>query len=269
MTVDFAAMKAKAKGSKEEGMCAVILGAGQAGKSTLIGTLGVPTLIIHTADESHSVTSAKIFNKEITGLCINDGCGPDEAMQKLDDILSSPDLFDHFKAVAIDSFSSIEMLIKQTAWLDNFCKSSSGKRDKYREPEAVLTRLQSIINTASDYRKKGGHVICTLPCHVKSQDGDGMAEVVEPVLSTYGTANAVPRMFSTVLLVSHTQVDGEIKRALVFDTKVQKVSKDLGGNVKKLLNFAPCVRGLSDEDTPTAFPPDLKKLVEFIKEAKK
>jgi hypothetical protein len=76
-------------------------------------------------------------------------------------------------------------------------------------------------------------------------------------------------MFSTVLLVSHAQVEGEIKRALVFDTKVQKVSKEQNGTIKRLLNFSPCCRGLSDQDTPSVFPPDLKKLVEFVKEAKK
>jgi hypothetical protein len=274
MTVDFAAMKKRAKGNKDEGMLACILGAGQAGKSTLLGTTGLPTLILHTSDESHGLMSAGIYNNDVTGVCINtddDGNAVEAevAFQKLLTILSDPSLIKHFGAVCLDSLSSVDILLKQTEFFKAFCREKGGVHNRFKEGEAILTALQMIVNATALYRKNGGNFLVTLAVDVKAVDGDGVAETIVPVLSTYGVANAVPRLFDTVLYTSQAVVDGAQKRALIFSTQATRVSKEAGGATKKTLNFSPCLRGISDEDTPDFMPADLSKLIAFMKEVRK
>lgn len=274
MVVDFAALKKASKGQKDEGLLACVLGAGQGGKSTLLGTLGLPTLILYTADEAHGVSSASIYNKDIVGVCLTqdeDGntVEAEVAFQKMLTILSDPDLPKHFGAVCVDSLSSVDILLKQTEYFKNFCKEKSGSHNKFKEGEAILSALQLIINATGAARKKGVHFLVTLAADIKAVDSEGLAEIISPVLSTYGVANAVPRLFNTILYVSQVNVDGEQKRALVFSTHASRVSKEANGSTKKTLNFSPCLRGIADDDTPDIMPADLSKLLAFIKEAKK
>lgn len=270
MVVDFKALKANAKKKTEgTGLCAVILGAGQAGKSTLLGTLPGNTLILHTKDEAHGVLSAGIYNKSVTGLCINpDDTSEDEALAIMLAVLGQPDLRDNFDCVCIDSISSVEMLIKASDGFKASCKSATGKYDKFAESGNLLMRIQELVNASSSFRNKGGHFLVTLPAHVKAVDADGGAETVEPMLSTYGVANSIPRMFDVVLFVTHAVVEGERRRVLDFGTEAKKDSKNVSGLVNKQLNFKSCLRGVPDADLPEMFPANLSKLLEFVKGTK-
>jgi hypothetical protein len=265
--VDFKAMKAAAKAKQTSaGLCAAVIGAGQTGKSTLLGTLPGTLLIIHTADESHGVESAKIYNKNVVGLCVNpEGVSADESIETLFSVLSQEDLRDHFDNVAVDSFSSFEALIKSSDGFKNSCKSpSTGKYDKFSESGNLLAKLQEIVSATGGFRDKGGNFLATLPAHVKAVDADGGAETVEPMLSTYGVANSVPRMFHQVLFVTQATVEGEKRRVLDFNTEAQKNSKEKSGSINKMLNFKSCIRGVPDSELPEVFPADLAKLLKFI-----
>lgn len=272
--VDFAALKAASKKKqKAEGQSFVVLGPSGSGKSSLMGSFGVPTLILYTSDESHSTQSSSIHNGDVTNVCIDrdddeESLNADQTLNKLFSILSDDCISDHFGAVCIDSLSSIDLIIKRSQYFDEFCKGGNGKRNDFKASEAVVSKLQEIFNATQHFRQKGTHFMCSLAAHVKSVDGDGNAEVVVPVLSSYGCAEAVPRLAGGVLYIGKTEVNGEMKRALIFSTQVSKVSKDLRGNVSKMLSFSPRLAGVPDEELPAALPADMSKVLQFIKEVK-
>jgi hypothetical protein len=272
--IDFKQMKAAAKSKQEsQGMLAVILGSSGSGKSTVCGTTGRPTLVIHTKDESHGPTSASTFNEEVVGYCINQDeegneLSADDAMERMYALLTAEDLSDNFGCVVFDSLSSIDLLIKKTSEFFEFCKTDKGKHSAYRETEAVLNQIQKLVTSTDSIRARGVHVLFTLAAHIKSMEADGTVETVAPVLSSYGCAEGMPRLFPAVLYVAPVVVDGEKKRAFLFNTQVKRESKDLAGRTTKMLNFSPRLAGIPDAEMPEMLPADFVKLQEFIKSVK-
>lgn len=272
--VDFAALKAASKKKqKAEGQSFVVLGPSGSGKSSLLGSFGCSTLILYTSDESHSKLSSSIHNGDITNICLDrteDGeqLSADDTLTKLLTILNSEDIAEHFGAVCVDSLSSLDLIIKRSEWFSDFCKGANGKRNDFKASEAVITKLQEVFNATQGFRQKGTHFMCTLAAHVKSLDGEGNAEVAVPVLSSYGCADNVPRLAGGVLFLGKTEIEGEIKRALIFSTTMSKVSRDLKGNVTKMLSFSPRLAGIADELIPSVLPANMSKVLQFIKEVK-
>ena len=254
--IDFRLLKTAAKNKRDTaGILAVIMGASGAGKSTACGTTGRPTLVLHTKDESHGPTSAATFNDEVVGLCLDmdeegNEVSADVAIEKLASVLQAEDLADNFGTVVVDSLSSIDLLIKKTTWFDDYCKNDKGRRNSFKEGEAVLTKIQDIVTLTDKIRSRGVHVLFTLAAHVKAMDADGVVETVAPVLSTFGVSEALPRLFPIVLYTAAVTVDGDRKRAFLFNTSVARESKDVSGRIKKLLNFQPRCAGIPDADMP-------------------
>ena len=192
---------------------------------------------------------------------------PDEAIAGLLEILRDPTLPENFAAVGLDSLSSVDLLIKKTAWYDEFLRGANGKKNDFKSSEAVVTKIQEIFAATEGFRAKGVHFLATLAALVKAET-NGEAEVVAPVLSSFGAAESLPRMAGVVLYVGKTDVDGEMKRALLFNVRVRRDSKDVRGTVQKMLSFNPRIAGVPDEDIPAAMPPNMTKLLEFIKSVK-
>lgn len=272
--IDFKQMKKAAKAKQEsQGMLAVVLGSSGSGKSTVCGTTGRPTLVIHTKDESHGPTSASTFNDEVVGFCINQDdegneLSADAAMGKMFSVLEADDLSDNFGCVVFDSLSSLDLLIKKTSEFSEFCRTDKGKHNTYKETEGVLNQIQKIVSATDTLRARGVHILFTLAAHIKAMEADGTVETVVPVLSSYGCAESMPRLFPQVLFVAPVTVEGEKKRAFLFNTQVKRESKDLGGRVVKMLNFSPRLAGIPDSEMPEMLPADFQKLQEFVKSVK-
>jgi GTPase SAR1 family protein len=273
MTVDFKAIKASAKSKRDsQGICGIAIGPSGSGKSSLIGSFPGSVLHLYTSDEGHALQSASIHGGDVVGYCIDrtdDGKvrDADEALNTLVSILRDPAIPDNFSAVGLDSLSSVDLLIKKTAWYDEFLRGANGKKNDFKSSEAVVTKIQEIFAATEGFRAKGVHFLATLAALVKAET-NGEAEVVSPVLSSFGAAEALPRMAGVVLYVGKTDVDGEMKRALLFNVRVKRDSKDIRGSIQKMLSFNPRIAGVPDDDIPVAMPPHMGKLLEFIKSVK-
>lgn len=271
--VNFAEMKKKAKDRRDsQGICGIAIGPSGSGKSSLIGSFPGTILHLYTSDEGHAVESASIHGGDVVGHCIDrneDGSikDPDDAINGLLAILRDPAIPENFAGVGLDSLSSVDLLIKKTAWYDDFLRGANGKKNDFKSSEAVVTKIQEIFAATEGFRSKGVHFLATLAALVKAEN-NGEAEVVSPVLSSFGAAEALPRMAGVVLYVGKTEIDGETKRALLFNVRVRRDSKDVRGTVQKMLSFNPRIAGVPDEEIPAAMPPHMGKLLEFIKEAR-
>jgi len=71
-----------------------------------------------------------------------------------------------------------------------------------------------------------------------------------------------------VLYTAAVVVEGERKRAFLFNTHITRESKEVSGKIKKLLNFMPRVAGVPDSEMPEMLPADFQKLFEFVKNVK-
>ena len=273
--VDIKNLKAKAKAKVNNmGLCVVILGPSGSGKSSAAGSLGKEILFCACSTESHGPVSAGIHGANITPYFIDlndDGSqkSPDQALTDLVALLSDPTLSANFDTVVIDSLTDYELLVLRSGWLKEFAAGPNGKENSFKRPEGVLTKIQELFSLAHLFRSKGTHFIVTLPAHVTGVSAEGTADTIAPLLSSYAIAERIPRLADVVLYVSQVEVEGQTARAFLFDTEVSRQQKDLGGNVKKYLNFKPSCRGVDDSALPTMMKADLKKIVQlFSKETK-
>lgn len=269
--VDIKALKekAKAKVKQPQGLCAVILGPSGAGKSTAAASIGKEVLFLTCSTESHGPVSAKIHGANITPFIFDqneDGTqkAPDQAIADLFSVLKSPDIVGSFDTVVVDSLTDFELLVLRSNWVKEFATGSNGKVNSFRVPEAVLQRIQELFEASHQFRAKGVHFVVTLPAHVTGVSADGTADSIAPLLSSYAVAERVPRLADQVLFVAQVEVGGVNRRVFLFDTEIARQQKDLGGNVKRYLNFRPSIRSVRDENLPSAMTADLKKVLAML-----
>lgn len=273
MSIDFKAMKLAAKAkSAIPGMCAIAVGPSGSGKSSLLGSFPGSILLLHLSDEGHATESASIHGGDVTAVCLDrDGDGDpltaDDTLNRLLTILRDPGISASFQAVGLDSLSSLDLLIKRSQWYDDFCRGSNGKRNDFKSSEAVVTKIQEVFAATERFRQDGTHFMATLAALVKSEVG-GEVETVSPVLSSFGAAESLPRLAGSVFYVGRTTIDGESKRALLFNVKMKRDAKDVRGTITKTMSFNARIAGIRDEDIPEALPAHMGKVLEFIKSVK-
>lgn len=275
---DFKKAKEQArKAMKNPLLEAIILGPQGAGKSFLIGTLGVKTLYLYGTRESHGPKAANVKgDKLIEPMAIDYGIWPgeetarqwdaDESWQFLTTVLSDLEYLktEKFAAIAVDGFKVIEDIVKGTTEWKEKCKSAKGVHNSFRETESsqeMIGRLVGQLKTAQ--RELGLHILATGIVDVKETDQYGAYVEAAPRLGGYGLAEAINQFFGDVLLVGKMTRAGETKYKLQFLTDLTKVSKDEAGQQKKALNFNPRVTGL---EMPPYMDADLKALADLKKE---
>lgn len=258
---------------------AIILGQSGAGKSYLLGTLPGKVLYLYTGGEAHGVKSAGVPGGSVIPVRIDydktapkevlteqGTLRPDAAYKRLLNILSDVDGIKKqgFTSIAIDGATEIENIITSTEQWKVGCQTDKGKHNTYAEGRTTLTMFRPIITALQHLQIKLG-VNYAMSCilDVKSAGIYGEIEEASPRLSGYAVAESVIQQFGDVLVVGRMSKDGVAKHKLQFMTDVSKVSKDLVGNVKKTLNFAPRVAGLSVADLPPYLDADLKKIIEL------
>lgn len=253
---------------------AIILGPGDAGKSTLIGTLGVKTLFLYTTRERHGSKSAKIYGGDnLLPVCINrkDGkdLNADESITYLMQILTDTETLKSagIEAIAIDGLTELDFLVRDTAKWKNLCLTDKGKHNNFAEGTATLQCLRPIIVALQElHRTLNMHYMITCVTDVKEKGIYGEILDATPKVQGYFVAESVIQMFNDRLLVGPMTRDDVTKYKLQFGAKVTKVSKDDKGGIKKINNFTPCIKGVSADELPAYMDADLAKFYEFKKE---
>lgn len=272
MTIDFKALKAKAKENMQvKPLFLCIIGPSGSGKSTACGTIGVPTLFLYTATERHGASNARAIGGDITDVDFTvrraDGMvDADASLKNLHDILSAPGLEKEFGAVVIDSATELQLIHRRSNRFVNYCKTDKGTHNNYKESEADTSYFKELLEDLVVLNNKGVHVVLTCAAIVKSLAEDGSVSEASPSLQGFSVAHDLLRNFSDILLVSRlTEEDeeGNMKphHRFVFKANVSKTSKDLRGQVLKTANFSPRISGLLIDKLPDTTPADLSKII--------
>jgi hypothetical protein len=276
MSVDWKALKAK-KVSVEP-LMALVMGASGGGKSSSLGTLGVPTLVLVGQTESHGATNARSAAQDkdlVTGLSyiVNKEDGSLDAQgsyKNLLAILRDPELADNFDAVAVDGASELQGIFKDTARFRELCLSDKGTHNSFKEAESYGVMFNEVINALLNLRKRGVHCLMTCAAIVTG-GGDGSDEITaKPNLYGFTTAENLCRNFPDIFYVTMLREEDEegnekTVHRFVFNPKVSAVSKDAKtGKVMKqsFSNFSPRISMFSREDLPEKSEVNLAKVLE-------
>lgn len=280
MTIDFTAMKEASRNAPLKPLFAVLIGPQGAGKSTAMGTFGVPTLILHTNREHHGPDAAKAIGGDVTGIEFTkykkDGSiDPDASFENLLTVLNDPGLSDNFGAVCIDSLTDLQKLFRKSNAFYTFCRTEkTGAHNTYREGDSDSEQFLRLLDALLNLQKKGLHVAVSMAATVKSQNEDGSVAEATPGLSGFSVATDIIRAFSDVLLVSrlvemHAKmvgndevVEGKVAHKFIFKANLSKSSKDIkSGAILKTSNFTPRITGFIAQDLPDTCDADLSKII--------
>jgi hypothetical protein len=92
-------------------------------------------------------------------------------------------------------------------------------------------------------------------------------EVLEasPKLTSYGVASSVIPQFGDVLMIGRMQEDeGEVQYNFQMGGNVSKVSKEVNGRVKKMINFSPRISVLNHGvQIPEYIPADFAEILKI------
>lgn len=235
----------------------IVLAPSGGGKSSIMGTFGVPTLYIYSTGESHGPGAAHARAQEtgstVLPVCMDlddDGnkIEPDAVLDRILDILSDESIFDQYgiKAVAIDGAAELENYILASKRWGTMCLTDKGKHNSYAETTMTCALFRPIFNRLKELqRTRNIHLAITAMVDV--QVYGEMNDIVEcaPRSKGYNVAVMLIQQFGDVVLVGPMTKDKVTKHKLQFMTDMGKVSKDLQGNVKKTINFKPRLKGVT------------------------
>jgi hypothetical protein len=132
---------------------ALIIAPSGAGKSRVVGTLNKKVLYLYGPDEAHGKISAGGQTAEILALdwsrnpATKEDLNPDQILDLLRNILTVEFLKEHeIEAICIDSLTSLEKVILNSAWLRSACLTKDGAYNSWDEPKKVQQQIDQIIN---------------------------------------------------------------------------------------------------------------------------
>jgi hypothetical protein len=258
---DFSKAIAKAKAKLEDKkLNAIVLAPSGGGKSSLMGTIGVPTLYLYCTAESHGPQQATAFaTGDITPICIDDERTADESLEFIKAILSDKEFLKSYGAIALDSITSLEAIVRESMDFKSRCLTSQNKHNNFAEPAAINAIIGEILSLLKASEK---HVVTTLALDVRSLDGE-TGEILEasPKLSTYSCAEFIIMNFGDVMIIGPLTKDEKTAHRIQFGGKVSKASKDAAGHIKKLINFTPRVSGV--KTLPNSLPAKLSDVIKL------
>lgn len=237
--------KLKSKQFQENKLFCLISGIRGSGKSTTIGTLGVPTLLIASSFESHAVQASQTFGKEniIPSLYDVDEnekqLRPDAAIQNLHDILdfliTTPDLLENIGAVVVDSISAIDKTLLETTRILQEKNGFEAMKIMEQEHFRIIKKLKEL-------HRKGLHVVATMPI-LGAFDEEGFYVSAKPEIRGVTATSNIAGIFSEVLVCAKINKEHFFQ----MDLLIKKVGKEVSGD-KKEIAFHPRITGLTDED---------------------
>lgn len=234
----------KAKQPSEKLFC-LISGIRGSGKSTAIGTLKVPTLLICSSLESHAVNAAKVFGHDDIIFTMYD-VDDDEKQLKADDAISNlhaildyliiaPNLLENIQCVALDSISAVDKTLLETT---RILQEKNGF-----ECMKIMEQLHlRIIKKLKELHRRGVHILVTMPI-MAAFDEDGYYLSAKPEIRGVTATSNIAGIFSEVLVAAKIRNTRVFQMNLLFKKSGSEVSGD-----KKEIAFHPRINGLSDED---------------------
>ncbi len=270
MKISFESLKANASKLTEDKLFCLLVGIRGAGKSTAIGSLKVPTLLIASSLESHSIEAVQMFNPNIIPTLYDvDEHGkqlkPDLALNNLHSILDylieTDELENNIEAVAIDSFSAIDKTILEISKVIT-------EKNGFERPKVIQQEHLKVIRKLKEISRRNIHVIATLPI-MAALDDEGLYANAKPELTGADTTSIICGIFNEVLPVT------KIGHQYIFQMElvIKKTGKDSAGADKSIISY-PRITGLSKQDLLAAagenllLPADLDYIVQ-LKKAKK
>lgn len=235
----------KTKSAPQKLFC-LVSGIRGAGKSTVIGTLGVPTLLICSAMESHAVHAAKVFGEDNIKYYMYDvgeddkQLKPDLAIanlhQVLDYLISTPNLSENIQCVALDSISAIDKTLIETSRI-------LSEKNGFESMKIMEQEHFRIIKKLMELHRKGVHIIVTMPV-MAAFDEEGYYISAKPEIRGVTTTSNIAGIFAEVLVTAKIASKHYFQMNLLF----KKSGKDASSGDKKEISFHPRITGLSDED---------------------
>lgn len=255
----------------EEKLFCILAGVRGAGKSTAIGTLNVPTLIIASSLESHAIEASRLFGgNNISSVLYdidenNKQLKADAALNNLHEILdfliNSKDLSENFQCVALDSFSALDKTILEITKV-------LGEKNGFERPKIVEQEHFRVIRKLKELHRKNIHIIATIPFMATYND-DGLYASAKPEITGVTITSSICGVFTEVLPVG--RYDGQ--HVFQMDVVLTKIGKDVNGGEKTVIIPAR-ITGLSTQDLKLAagdnllLPADLDYVYK-LKQAKK
>lgn len=262
MSIDYKAeikkAKAKLNPSRVE---AIVLGASGAGKSALAGTFPGKILYLYGSAETHGPQSATTYGGgSLDPICVDENRKPDETFAFMKAILGDTAFLKEYDAIVLDSATVFEAILRQTTQFKTNCLSAQGKHNSFAEPAAVMVLFNEVLSLLRD---SGKHYLVTCILDVKDMDIE-TGEIIEssPRLGTYSVAEGVVQQFADVFVIGPmVNKKGESARRLQFCAGVSKVSKDVSGAIRKMINFNPRLTGV--KELPPHLAADMKEVIKL------
>jgi hypothetical protein len=271
--IDFAKLEKDAIESlKTDLLFVALLGGSGQGKSRACGSLPGKILYIHTSGESHGPISAAAGGNTVFPIQIDvdtkRALSADETYVRLLEILKSREQLEKLgiKSVVLDGATELEQVIRGTKAFKEKCKTSSGGHNAFNEGAATIDLMRPILDELRNLQRDlKVHIVVTCLLDVKNV-GD-KKEVLEasPKLTSYGVASSVIPQFGDVLMIGRMQEDeGEVQYNFQMGGNVSKVSKEVNGRVKKMINFSPRISVLNHGvQIPEYIPADFAEILKI------
>lgn len=228
----------------ENKLFAIIAGIRGSGKSTVLGTLNVPTLIITSSFEAHGVEAARAIGRDNILSVLYDieeekQLKADDALKNLHNILdfliNSEDILKNIQAVALDSVSAIDKTLLETTRIVT-------EKNNWTVIDLMEFEHLKILKKLKELHRKGLHVLTTMPILARF-DEDGFYVSASPELRGTKTSAIISGSFYEILPI--TKYRGEY--IFQMDLSIKKVSKDAQGNEKATIAH-PRITGLLTQD---------------------
>jgi hypothetical protein len=271
--IDFAKLEKDAIESlKTDLLFVALLGGSGQGKSRACGSLPGKILYIHTSGESHGPISAAAGGNTVFPIQIDvdtkRALSADETYVRLLEILKSREQLEKLgiKSVVLDGATELEQVIRGTKAFKEKCKTSSGGHNAFNEGAATIDLMRPVLDELRNLQRDlKVHIVVTCLLDVKNV-GD-KKEVLEasPKLTSYGVASSVIPQFGDVLMIGRMQEDeGEVQYNFQMGGNVSKVSKEVNGRVKKMINFSPRISVLNHGvQIPEYIPADFAEILKI------
>lgn len=274
-TLSFKDLKKSAAAKINTAPFAIVIGPRAMGKSSLLGTLSKPVIILTTGSESHGIQAARTAaiknghpDNVIEYFIDRDDEGKEiisadaqimRVNALLDFLASSPDTVKEIGCVAFDSLSSLDKVI---------CKTKDVvTANTYERNKVIVNKALDVISKLKNVHARGVGVICTCAANSEADPTSAAHTRVTPVLGSYGLVNELIGAFDDVLIVGPVLMadeEGKDVKEYVFQTggQIERSGKTFTGQPRSL-SFNPRITGIMSDDLPMYIPANLDTLFEL------
>lgn len=270
----------------------LLVGTQGSGKTTACGSLlAAPTMLLFSNSlESHSPTymskGADIFSgtspdnlfpipfdtvqetdKELlpwaAKLAPGTSLNGDQAMEKIAAYLKAAQGLG-VKNVVVDSLTAVAAVIKASSRWKLDTTTDKGGHNGFAEADAYVTQFQGLLTQLTKLHEVGINTVCL--CGAKTVEVDQVTKqtsIISPELPSYRVAERLVFYFGDIAIIVR-DVGGPFGSMLDFEMEAEKVSKELDGKIKKVMNITPRLQNAPLGAKLTLLPPNLMKLEENV-----